>query len=407
MTKLWKPLHHQTLDQVEAMLHSNNSAAAEMVLETLSNGSVEAINEKTLREAKSNFGPSMWDAPVLAGPEVSLWEVLPTLDDLRRIIKEEMLDQPVSMVPSEATQQEDVQVALQLLDHLEDPRYPVPGSIHSLISPRLTASLPKGSKSLQGWADDGILEVTPLIVNVMPAFEAYDLGHCEGYMLNTLLSGTKIWIIYPPTESNLVCLREKWEDFATNEEYYSVPFWKRMTAGIAVIQRAGQTLHIPPFCPYLMCSLETSVSAEYWIITAKKFTLRLQNTRIVLAQNLCEHASVRQRKLIQFADSISTDLNMILNEVMDKFDTVQTIIKICRIWAETKDNVRAMCEAIEDPAASAAMVNKFKGAWVHFLEQKKKKSGRCRLCQLQIKEMGLNLADHFHMAHWKGQDVVE
>jgi hypothetical protein len=403
----WKPVHNQTLDQVKTKLREYDSVVAKMILDTLDTGSVQAIDIKNLREVKPKFGPTMWDAPLLAGPEVSPWQVPPSLDSLRCIVKEEMRNKRVNIIPSSPTKNEDEKVALQLLDHLEDPNYSISGSIHNLTSPLLTQSLTGGSQSLKGWEHTGILEVTLLIVNVMPARGGYDLDHCEGYMLNTLLSGTRVWIVYPPTESNLHSLCEKWEALAKSDEYWSIPYWKQMDSGIAIIQHPGQTLHIPPFCPYLVCSLETSISAEYWIITAKKLPLRLQNTRLVVAQNSCEPSTVRQSKLIQSADSVYSALHMILSEAVDKFDHVQTIIKICRVWAEAKDDVLAMCEAIEDPAISVAMGNKFKGTWIQFLEQKMKKSGSCRLCQLQIKGTGLSLAEHFHQAHWSPVGVME
>lgn len=244
-------------------------------------------------------------------------------------------------------------------------------------------------------------------LDAQPTGDGYDLMHCEAYALNTLVSGTKVFVIFPPTPSNLDTLREKWEALAKVDDFYSTPFWERMEGGIALIQRAGETLIVPPFCPYISCSLETSVSAEYWIVTAKKIHLRMENTRLTLAQNNCEPAAVRDVKLIQRCDSIQTALHMILDEAVENFDSIRTIIKMCQIWPQVKDEIRAMCEAIEDQKTRVTIIDKFRRMWTQFLEKKKKKSGKCRLCSLPVKSMTMTLAEHFVTDHWQAARVAQ
>lgn len=88
-----------------------------------------------------------------------------TIDGLRHHFRTDIQDEGVDVVPSYGTDADDFNVASNLLDHLHEPNYSVPGSIHNLTSSSLTAALPGGTKSLQSWHVDGILEVTPFIVS--------------------------------------------------------------------------------------------------------------------------------------------------------------------------------------------------------------------------------------------------
>lgn len=72
MSSNWVPLHNQTIGAIEAELRDANSILAKMIVDTLAGGSIQALNLVGLKELKTMFGPTMWDAPMLAGLEAHL-----------------------------------------------------------------------------------------------------------------------------------------------------------------------------------------------------------------------------------------------------------------------------------------------------------------------------------------------
>lgn len=393
-------LHNQSIENVTTELQKSDDKIAQDIRKMLAEGRFRTLNAPTLRQLKTLYASTTWEAPILAGPTSLPWSTIPSLEEIKNILENEMKEQLYTVSPLQPSGAGSQHVASELVAHLHESRYSKPGSIYHLKSPKLGESA-----EFQKWYEDGMFGVTPFYITVMPANDSTDLDHHETWTLSTLLSGLRLWMVFAPTAHNLTLLRTKYQKDCDSEDVSCWGFIEEMEGAIAILQRPSQTLYIPPFCPHAVFNIETSVSAAYRIITATKLILRLRNIALYMQRIRYEDTIVQRTKLLESAQSLHAGLHHILNNTIDRFNSAQEMIKICRVWDGVKDDVRALCEAIVAEEASHALMQKFKQTWIAFLKLKRKSKGNCRLCGLPVRQMQGTLAEHFDETHWASKDI--
>ena len=113
----------------------------------------------------------------------------------------------------------------------------------------------------------------------MPAGGIGDLDANNVHEASVLLCGRRIWFQYPPTEHNLRTLRDFYQTpkGETQTQQDVIKILENLEGGLAFIQELGQVVFVPPFCPAVVVSTQTSVSANYDIVTAEKLPQRLEH----------------------------------------------------------------------------------------------------------------------------------
>jgi len=130
---------------------------------------------------------------------------------------------------------------------------------------------------------DKVIELDSITVNVSPSGLTADLHHDVGHGCATLVQGKRLWIMYPPTASNLAAL---WESYG---KYTSIPgsnisnTFSRLCDGVAFLQTQGQTLLVPPLSAHTVFTLHTSILIGREVYLKRSFPQRLRNEKLQVA----------------------------------------------------------------------------------------------------------------------------
>ncbi|OSS50425.1 hypothetical protein B5807_04859 [Epicoccum nigrum] len=392
------PLHDQDLVDVMVEAERSSSPSARILSDLAERGFAYPLDEKELgplREKGKVFQRSIWASPVLTDFMSPGTE--PDANQIKEILLNDIAgDDPYCFSPSHGSRSEDALAISSLIDNIDNPRYSGPGSVSSLHSP----ALERFYKYTPSWHQDGILGMSPLTITVTPADNIQDVDFPDSYTHSTLITGSKIWLAFRPTSHNVAVLQAYYntllrgtKDLALNHARDYKP------AGILFIQRAGETLVLPPFWIATAFSIQPTVSATFQIATAIEFEERIKqlgNFRLTIKQlgdfpltTQLDHGddSRAQRALPMFANELIEHLRAVLKDNFQGCYLDKVISHICRDYETLRTDLRRVLEAIEDKAIVRDLENKFRAAWLNFLELKRQMKPLCRLCKLRIKDM--------------------
>lgn len=421
-------LHNQDLVDVMLELERVKGREADCAFKMAKGGRVHALNElelKKLRNARGGvFNPSEWESPILSGSEELPFISPPTVAQTQRILKEDIGGENFfRFAPSRGSPEMDAQATMKLLDNIGNPTYREPGAVFHMVSPqfdRLRSRSPN-------WNADGFLGQSNFQMTIAPANEVFELEYYDHHLFSTLLTGSKVWLAFPPLHGNPDILRQVYEDMRFTLPN-TIHVLRQLQHGIAIVQKPGQTLMIPAYWFVMVFCSETSTSCGFFIATALKFMDRVRYLEVWRAVNrLWPDKKQQQAHLVKYASEFASHLTQILKDSCKHFRATPIIAAICRewmrntedfnvpsrdkaVWPKTmKDKLVELCALIEDQAERARIEDTFQKAFIHLLEEKLKKNPECRLCRLHIDRMpgegnrNQRLAQHFVDEHWARQ----
>jgi hypothetical protein len=272
------------------------------------------------------------------------------------------------------------------------------------------------------WAGDGILGQSNLQMTVTPAGETFDLEFSLHYYFCTLLTGTKVVVACPPHHGNPLTLQHQYVKLV-NEAVGSVflDIASELQHGIAIVQKAGETLMIPPFWAYMSFCVETCTSAGYFIATALKFMERMVSIDLQVATVLMWPSKIEQQaELVQYVESLALHLDVLLNQPSSfvGFKPGAVVREICNncdrelVQAPERGMLKAqvcrLCSLIEDVGERMRVQRIWQRAWIEFLREKRKRP-ECRLCKVRGADMPSfdqkesvedGILAHFVAAYW-------
>lgn len=414
-------LHIQDLANVMLELEHYHEPRVRMIYDMVRAGQLHPLHEEVLSKlrrspkqaAKSTevYAASEWDSPVLSGLEELPFDKLPTAGQVQTILRKEVKgNRSFQFGPTRGSPEADAMAAADLLVNIGNARFSQPGSIIHMASPtfdRLHSRMPD-------WQCDGNLGQSNSQMTVAPANEVFEPEYYEHHLHSTLLTGTKVWLAFPPLDVNLSALRDEYDDMLMNNTtLVSETTLAKLQHGIAIIQQPGQTLMIPPFWPVMMVSTKTSTSCTYFVATALKFPQRLQNVDLFLAiTRLWPKKEQEQAQLITYATTLVNHVRRILRNDIPEFKSEPIAIKLCqgmmytREQANIRDELAKVCAAIDDKTQARRIEQELRQVWLDFMEEKRKKRLECRLCRMRVNNMAgegspsERLAQHFLALHW-------
>ena len=287
--------------------------------------------------------------------------------------------------PSYGAPEKDAQAIVELLNNIHDPHYNKLGSILHMQSP----TFERLCKYKPEWDSDGVLYVSEVCMSVTPAGGVEDLEFYNNYSLSTLLTGTKVWLVFPPYPGNFPTLQAEYEALTQDPDRYAMDNSRKFERGIAFIQQAGQALILPPFWIAASISTQTAVSCTYHITTATVFADRVKYLHdYFLSARLwpADHEQ-SQRRVVEFATEFLEHLQKILANKFPHCNVANVIGEICRNYETLRTDLRRTLDAIEDKAVVRGFENKYRATWLKLLEEKRKKSPACRLCNMRVQNM--------------------
>ncbi|KAH9874955.1 hypothetical protein J1614_004443 [Plenodomus biglobosus] len=415
----WSTLHTQDLIDVMLELEPCKDPRAIILFDMAREGRHHALNEEALkpqRDASNGpFDPNIFESPILAGQNLQPFDMMPTVDEVQRILFAEIgAPNFFRFAPTRGSAERDAFAAAELLRNLGYPWYQEPGAIIHMDSPtfgRLRVQYDR-------WEHIGFLGQSNYKITVAPANEVFELVHHDYHLFSTLLTGCKVWLAFPPHPQNLHVLRtgyeEKWLESSDTAMMNILPGLRH---GIFIIQRPGETLLLPPQWSFIIVSTQTSACCEFWRAMATKYVDRLSelHTRLML-NRLWPTNSLEQSHLISYAVELSAHLEHILNGSFKYFNASKVINRLCREWFKSHpedseesnlyDTLKPLFIHIQDGELARHLEATFRQSWIALLERQRKKKSECRLCHVRIEVMpgGGNpserLAQHFVAAHW-------
>jgi hypothetical protein len=407
-------LHSQDLADGMHELDRCKDPRAAFAFDLMQDGRLYPLNNENLRhlgKSKTIFGDDAKSFPLLSGREDSPFAAVPTALEIQTTLSQDIGGKNTfHFAPSHGSPSLDAQVTMSLLQNIANPTYNERGAVIHMISP----TLERLRRNTTSWQHDGLLGKAAFQTTIAPASEVFDIAYYEYHRVSALLTGSRAVITYPPSSANLsLLLLEQYSDihdeqtgdiFGTTFAYFS--------HGIAIVQKAGETLTLPPFWSFVTFYTSTSVAAEYCVATATKYIQRLEHMDLYLATTrMWPGTSKQQAELIKYISSLATHLDMILNDNIVRFDAAPIIRKLCWTWdPNSKPKIAALIGTIDNEEERQRLRTMFHAAWIPFIDRKRKKKIECRLCRLRFEGLGRSTEDmrwlelHVVSAHGLGSE---
>jgi len=393
-------LHTQDLVNVMVELDRWKSEARfAKALKMANRGTLYQLNEEHLEDHRGGiFGKEIWDSPVLSGKDYLPLNSLPTPAQTQRIMTLEVGgENEYTFAPSHGSSDLDVHATKALLENILNPAYTNRGAIIHAACPTLDHL----RKDTSVWQNDGVLGQTDFQVTIAPACEFFDIKVYDNRRFTALLSGTQVIIAYPPSAENSTVLTARYEALAGST---SGAIWDAVDLqhGIAIVQKSGETLVLPPFWSCVVFCTETCVSAAYSIATASQYTQRFKYMALSMAQlQMWPDLRIRQIEVIKFASSLAQHLGHSLNSRLPRFDNKAIVTDICKKWeGEMKVRFGQLLAMIDDEAECDRICGIVAQAWIQLVHARREKKPICRLCKERLdKVKGLKGPDQHLVDH--------
>lgn len=247
---------------------------------------------------------------------------------------------------------------------------------------------------------ENVLRTTMTTCNIFSANTYIPLGHnSEGSRSVSVLSGILLWVVWPPTKHNLSILQRFYN--STVDPQPDLEITRQLEDGFLLAQNIGDGLVIPPLCPIMTLTIETTVFAERIEITYNNFLNTLQH--LPFYASYYRNNEVRQPDQTEFINAIMRYIHLILNGYKSEGDeyaelrAVKDIAqrngsqkKLFEIWDSVKQNLADMVKAKECKVLELT--------WMEFLMTSKGRE--CQLCGKRIFNKRKDMRNHFVGTHW-------
>jgi len=391
-------LHNQDLVDVMFELEpfqADNRAA--LAFNMALGGLVHPLHENELKplrkEKDGTYGPRQWDIPFLSEKLPFTFSSLPRPANIQRVLQNDIGGgNYFRFTALRDTPEENAAAIIDLLGNITNPRFASQGAIVQMASPTINYA----KHWMPNWENDFTLNQSDVQVTVAPRGQIFELEYHEHYFSTTLLTGSKVLFVFPPHSTNIGHLRSIFQGKLTRLP--SLGILLEMQHGIAVIQKRGQTLLIPPFWPVMTFCTETCVSAGFFVAAASAFMSRIRNTNLWLTECLFwPTLAQRQTQLVPYVQELAQHLSAILAVDAKQPKMAKSVQQaICSEWVKVsaeyegekdgnmEEKVGGLLGCIEDEGTRRRIAVVFTEAWVSFCELKRRKSGRCRLCGVRV-----------------------
>jgi Zn ribbon nucleic-acid-binding protein len=359
--------------------------------------------------ARQAFGPKKDDFPSL-GKKQSPFDsnALPSLKELQELLVSDLLTARESCShyinegtqPAKSGSQTDDDEQLKHLKSLTDNDHDTRGGILSFPSPSFDKICDDGKVEY-----DGVVRESMTVASILSRDTLLPLQHSnEGTTFTTLLSGSVAWIIWPPTKQNLEILQTSYNVSAADLDDTRTNVPHELVGGVCLVQTIGDAIRIPPFCPLMCLSLERSVIATHFVVTATQLANMLHKLPLLLAWFKTEIDG--ERKKNDFVAALLPHLSTILQGDFEPvklrhFEHPYEQEGPLRVLLEGWDEVKHAVASILCPSETQKVI----AMWAEFLVNAKGR--KCWICGWSTRNKQRDLPKHFELKHWHTEDVAE
>ncbi|KAF2016961.1 hypothetical protein BU24DRAFT_490222 [Aaosphaeria arxii CBS 175.79] len=370
-----------TLVAVRTRLLMSKSPVAKSLLDLIENKEIGPLKSFS-SVVRDSYGPTELYFPKL-NRSMAILTTVPSQEDLHDIIRRKFESHDNKLGSSSASLSDPGATSSQFLiseGALASLRHSSGYLATDIVLPNMIVEeiQEKCTPEKRGLRHANELFTVPTTVSILPQDATLGLQHnTEAFTYSTLLSGSMVWMIWPPTEHNLATLRNAYDAFAKTHDQDSFKILEKFEYGVTFVQKAGDGLRIPPFTPMLALTMEPCVLAKYQVITKDSFFACLEKLPLYMSYWATEPLGAQMKA--EFGRGIVSAIAEILTGAFDRIDlnTMRNPIKeksniltLLRTW----DNVKMGLIGIMDPETK----KRLKHVWVTFLTRTT--TQRCLIC---------------------------
>jgi hypothetical protein len=211
------------------------------------------------------------------------WQTVPlffhpyTLSEMLR----QNMPMEVHIYPTSEGLQDTNQSVSDLVDHLHDMNYRGTKSMaifHPLIMDPFAKPMPSGQ------FDSGTLPpLSAGSMSIMPSGTVLPLecSTLTDYSEIHVLTGTRVYFVWPPTVQNMATFQCYLDKFPASQH---LEVYNHFQDGITFVQRPGQVVRLPPFCPTVVLATKISAGALFRFRRYEGLPLRLRHLDLLSSQ---------------------------------------------------------------------------------------------------------------------------
>ncbi|PVI05940.1 hypothetical protein DM02DRAFT_667936 [Periconia macrospinosa] len=303
----------------------------------------------------------------------------------------------------------DEDTAKHLINQLPHPTFTAPHCIPDLPCPYLDG--------ISSFPEDDTCSFpaiqTMLSTSVLPAGTPIPLQHQnESTAYCTLLVGSIVWMVWPPTRENLTALQTAYDSCSANPSSAGSILdetAKRLIGGVTFVHNVGEVMRLPPFCIILGQAMKMSAVCKYSVVDASRIVPTLKMLPFIRSWWLMDGAGIERRT--KFGSALLDVVEEILNGAFETFKAEEYSV----LGAEQRKGVLTdLLEAWDDiihgfmGILTAERANELKEMMKELLEMVGGVAVTCAICRTST-GMGASLSDHFDNEHWprSGAGIVE
>jgi hypothetical protein len=216
-----------------------------------------------------------------------------------------------------------------------------------------------------------------------------------------LLTSTRVYFIWPPTESNMAVFQAHFDDHGLYTRVYQT-----RERSIALVQYPGHSVFIPPHCPTVVFATKNSAAVIYYFRRLAGLPQQLRYKALIPDQVLFHyrHNPSRYAEVVQdHIEQLVEDLRILLWETDPQLLVMhyqKTIHMSGKKWDNQSEPMGIRFRELVDHHTSGSEKQRLlfhaPMLWASTLGL----FDRCPVCNLPLKKIPLPFREHFKERHW-------
>jgi len=308
------------------------------------------------------------------------------------------IPQDVQVWPPVQAPEHAAEIVSDLVNHLDDMQYCDISSTVSFRSTVVQKLLPRPSPN-----DDepGTSPAFPAAdMSIMPcgAMLPVECAMLTSYSEVHLLTGVRAYVVFPAIPSNM----EKLKAYLDYPQDHDGLCQDSLDRGVTFVQRPGQIVYLPPFCPTAVFATKTSVAV---VLRSRRFEgipFRICHIDMTATwiSNLNRHDPKRLQMVLEIElMQLWLDLDTMLSDTATGTpDFAHSIDHLGVEWRIKDSKFRELLEKHIPNDQKEIILRNVPKLWTILVER----TGReyCPVCWTTIKELEVSFVDHFSTLHW-------
>jgi hypothetical protein len=170
----------------------------------------------------------------------------------------------------------------------------------------------------------------------------------------TLFGKPKLWIIWPPTKENLRALQDLY-----GQENKFLRFYDQLKGGVFLVQKANQTLLLPPYNPHTTFSIGGSIICGYEFEAIECFPIMVSCLHVEIEYLDHQYQNENDRRR-EYGSNLETWLDGLECALKDGNDTIKR--KVVEAWVANISTIKVVFQKTKGYEDRACTI------WEEFLE---------------------------------------